>query len=212
MKEIIQEGKSVEEAIALALQKLDLPREKVEIDVIEEGSRGLLGLIASKNASIRARVKMDKKEIACKFVQGACERLGLNVEVEIIEEQDDPYRVTLEIKGEDLGLIIGKRGQTIDALQYLATLVANKGKGEGYLRIVLDAEGYRKKREKTLASLAERMAKKALRSGRRVVLEPMAPQERRIIHLTLRDNGRVKTYSQGEEPYRKVVIEPVKTQ
>ncbi len=208
MDEIIQEGKNVQEAIAKALNELGLPRERVDIEVLEEGSRGIFGLISGKTARIKARRKKEKKEIARDFVSGICDRMGTEVQVNITEENENPRQVILEIEGENLGLLIGKRGQTIDALQYLTTLVANRKKEEDYLRVIIDAEDYRNRREKTLEALAKRMAEKAARNGRKVLLEPMSPQERRIIHMTLKDDRRVKTYSQGEEPFRKVCIEP----
>jgi len=208
MDEIIQEGKNVQEAIAKALEELGLPRERVEIEVLEEGSRGILGIISGKSAKIKARKKTEKKEVAREFVSGVCERLGIGSSVNITDEMENPKQVTIEIQGENMGLLIGKRGQTIDALQYLTTLVANRKKDEDYLRVIIDAEDYRNRREKTLEALAKRMAEKAARTGRKVLLEPMSPQERRVIHMTLKDDTRVKTFSQGEEPFRKVCIEP----
>jgi len=208
MEEIIQEGKNVQEAIARALEELGLTREQAEIEVLEEGSRGLLGMIAGKSARVRVRKKKDKKDVAREFLEGICERLGTDSQVQVVEEEENPRQITLEIQGENMGLLIGKRGQTIDALQYLTTLVANRVKDEDYLRVIIDAEDYRNRREKTLESLARRMADKAVRSGRKVLLEPMSPQERRVIHLTLKDDQRIKTYSQGDEPFRKVCIEP----
>ncbi len=208
MDEIIQEGKNVQEAIARALEKMGLPRERVDIEVLDEGSRGILGIISSKNARIKARRKKEKKEIAREFVEGVCERLGTGTQVNIVAENDHPRQVVLEVEGENMGLLIGKRGQTIDALQYLTTLITNREKDEEYLRVIIDAENYRNRREKTLEALAKRMAEKAARTGRKVLLEPMSPQERRVIHMTLKDDDRVKTLSQGEEPFRKVCIEP----
>jgi len=208
MEEIIQEGKNVQEAIARALDELGLTREQAEIEVLEEGSRGLLGMIAGKSARVRVGKKKDKKDAALEFLEGVCERLGTDSQVQVVEEEENPRQITLEIQGENMGLLIGKRGQTIDALQYLTTLVANRVKDEDYLRVIIDAEDYRNRREKTLESLARRMADKAVRSGRKVLLEPMSPQERRVIHLTLKDDQRIKTYSQGDEPFRKVCIEP----
>ncbi len=208
MEEIIQEGKNVQEAIARALDELGLSREQAEIEVLEEGSRRLLGMIAGKSARVRVRKKKDKKEVAREFLEGICERLGTDSRVQVVEEEENPRQITLEMQGENMGLLIGKRGQTIDALQYLTTLVANRVKDEDYLRVIIDAEDYRNRRAKTLEALARRMADKGVRSGRKVLLEPMSPQERRVIHLTLKDDQRIETYSQGEEPFRKVCIEP----
>lgn len=213
MDSMILQGKNVEDAIQKALQKLNLPRDRVNIEVLDEGSRGLLGIIASREARIKVSPKETKEDKAKWFVEAVCSTLGLDVEINAEkEEEEESNHLMLQIRGDSMGLIIGKRGQTIDALQYLTNLVANRVEGDGYLRIVLDAEGYRKRRAQTLESLAQRMAQKALRNKRRVILEPMAPHERRVIHVTLKDNKDVVTYSEGEEPYRKVIIDMKKTQ
>ena len=137
------------------------------------------------------------------FVAELAKKMELEVEVTAKKNDDSIY---IDIEGEDSGTIIGKRGQTLDSIQYLASLVANKGK-ENYLRVVVDAENYRSKREKTLEQLAERLAGKVIKSKKTVRLEPMNPYERKVIHAKLQDNGKVTTRSEGEEPYRRVVIE-----
>ena len=133
--------------------------------------------------------------------------MGLKVNVKVSSNKDNVY---VDIDGEDSGTIIGKRGSTLDALQYLTSLVVNKDQNN-YIRVVIDAENYREKREKTLEKLAFRLADKALRSGRSVRLEPMNPYERKVIHTALQQRKGVTTRSEGEEPYRRVIIEPVKT-
>lgn len=212
MKELIQEGKTVEDAINKALEKLKMEKDQVEITVMDEGNRGILGIIAARDARVKVSPRASRQEKAIQFVEELCSKLGVEMEIEAIEDEGDPRQLTLKLKGRRMGLVIGKRGQTIDALQYLTNLVANKGEGESYLRVILDAEGYRDKRKTTLENLARRLAEKALRNGRRLILEPMPPHERRVIHMVLQDDGRVQTYSEGDEPYRKVVIDLEETQ
>lgn len=141
--------------------------------------------------------------IALKFIEEITNEMGLDVSVSAKKGTDSLY---IDINGKDSGTIIGKRGQTLDAIQYLASLVANKGK-EDYLRVVVDAENYRRKREKTLMLLANRLAAKVIKTRRSVKLEPMNPYERKVIHATLQNNPRVTTRSEGQEPYRRVIIE-----
>ena len=140
------------------------------------------------------------------FLQDVAREMGLKVNVKVSSNKDNVY---VDIDGEDSGTIIGKRGSTLDALQYLTSLVVNKDQNN-YIRVVIDAENYREKREKTLEKLAFRLADKALRSGRSVKLEPMNPYERKVIHTALQQRKGVTTRSEGEEPYRRVIIEPVK--
>ena len=137
------------------------------------------------------------------FVQELAEKMDLSLEIKAMKNDDSIY---IDIEGKDSGTVIGKRGQTLDSIQYLTSLVANKGK-EGYLRVVVDAENYRSKRESTLEQLAERLAGKVMRTKKTVRLEPMNPYERKVIHAKLQDNGKVVTRSEGEEPYRRVIIE-----
>ena len=140
---------------------------------------------------------------AALFVKELAEKMELSLEIKAMKNDDSIY---IDIEGKDSGTVIGKRGQTLDSIQYLTSLVANKGK-EGYLRVVVDAENYRSKRESTLEQLAERLAGKVMRTKKTVRLEPMNPYERKVIHAKLQDNGKVVTRSEGEEPYRRVVIE-----
>jgi spoIIIJ-associated protein len=205
MLSIKQEGKNVEEAISLALEKLKLKREEAEIKVIEEGSKGLLGLIGGKNAVVEVKPKVDPIESGKEFLQSVFKAMPFNATVEVIDEETNEEQVLYNISSPDLGIIIGHRGETLDALQYLTSLVVNR-KTPNYFRVLLDAEGYREKRKKTLERLASKLAKKAITTGRKVMLEPMPPHERRIIHMTLKGDDRVYTYSEGKEPYRKVMI------
>lgn len=240
-------GKDVETATALALDELKCSKDEVKITVLEEPSRGFLG-IGSKLAKVRVEkievsendkteeievteevnetvteetveneisevtskklIRPDNmKEIdehpALSFLKETTEKMGLELS---FKAYADDNNVFIDIAGKDAGTIIGKRGQTLDAIQYLTSLAVNK-KSEDYVRVVLDAENYRSKREKTLERLAHRLANKVVRTKRSVKLEPMNPYERMVIHAALVNSPKVKTRSEGEEPYRRVVIE-----
>ncbi|MGI6036629.1 MAG: RNA-binding cell elongation regulator Jag/EloR [Limnochordia bacterium] len=200
-------GRTVEEAIEAALEELEVPREQVEVEVIDSGAKGLFGIIGTKQARVRVSVKptLDHKaQRAAQWLQELLEKMGIEAQVHWSLEDDV---IRLDIIGQSLGLVIGKRGQTLDALQYLTSLVANRGEGP-WNRVLLDAENYRRRREESLRGLAQRLADKAVRNGRRVILEPMNAHERRIIHLALQDQGNVDTYSEGTDPYRRVIIAP----
>ena len=196
-------GRSVEEALQSALDEWGVSINDVESEILETPSKGLFGLIGNKMARVRVTLKkrspIDTAQIFLKQVFAA---MKLNVDLEVVETDES---VTLDIKGEDLGVLIGKHGQTLDALQYLTNLAANRD-AEERVRIQLDVEDYRKRRTETLNRLALRLADKVKRRGEKVVLEPMSPQERKIIHIALQDDNRISTYSEGEEPFRKVVI------
>lgn len=197
-----KQGKTVEEAVELALAELGLSAEQVEIAVLEEPSKGFLGILGGRPARVRVTAKPDPFQIVNQFLQGVCRRMGAEITV---SQQQREENVELLIDGENLGLLIGKHGQTLNSLQYLANVVYNRNAAE-HARILLDVGGYRARREEALQKLAERLAEKAKRTGRRVILEPMSAQERRIIHSTLQADKQIVTYSEGEEPYRKVVI------
>ncbi len=197
-------GKTVEEAVAVALKEFRVLREEVEIEVLAEPKSGLFGLLGSRDAAVKVTKieKPSKNVVAIEFLEKICEQMGVVVTIEVDEKGDYTY---LSMKGEHLGVLIGRRGETLDALQYLLNLAVNKQTGEKP-HIILDVEGYRDKRRQTLERLAQNLAKKARRTQRSIVLEPMNPQERRIIHTSLQENPYVYTASEGEEPYRKVVI------
>lgn len=209
MKSIKIEAKTVDRAVEKALNELNIEKEDAEINVIDEGSKGLLGLIGAKDAVVEVKEIFDPLKKAREFLTELLNKADINVEVEVIRDQCNEEQIAYNLSGEkELGLVIGHRGETLDALQYLTSIYVNKNTEE-YLRIVLDAEGYRERRRATLERLAERLAAKAEKKGRKVVLEPMPPHERRIIHIKLKENNNVKSYSEGEEPYRKVMIEPL---
>ena len=193
-------AKNAELAIAQALEKLGIAREQAQIEVLDEGRAGILGL-GSRDAVVRVTRLETSEDRAVDFLTEVTEKMGAPAKVEA-KMGDEAMNV--ELSGENMGMLIGHHGDTLDALQYLTSLVVNRG-AEEYTRVVLDTEGYRDKRAKALAQLAERTAARAIRTGR-VALEPMNPYERRILHTTLQDHPRVTTYSEGEEPYRRVIV------
>ena len=204
MEYIEVSAKTVEDAISEAAIKLEVPSDKIEYEVITEGSTGFLGLIGSKPAVIKARKKFNLLDHTKDFLARMFK--AMNVDVNSTVDYDEESRtMNIVFDGEDMGLLIGKRGQTLDSLQYLASLVANKGEEE-YVRVKVDTENYRQRRKDTLENLAKNIASKVRRTGRAVVLEPMNPYERRVIHSALQADRYVETHSEGEEPFRKVVV------
>ncbi|EGO65076.1 RNA-binding cell elongation regulator Jag/EloR [Acetonema longum] len=199
-------GKTIEEAVQAGLAELKLPMQRIEYEVLEAPSKGIFGLIGQKPARVRITVKkVDVLAAATEFLQNVFASMQLpSITIEKMTQKDEDGLV-LNIHGNNLGILIGKHGQTLDALQYLTNMAANKDAGER-VKIVLDVEDYRKRRAETLTSLAIRLANQVKRRGEKVVLEPMSPLERKIIHMALQDDPRVTTYSEGEEPYRKVII------
>lgn len=196
-------GKTIEEAIELALVELEVTRDRIDYEVLEVPSKGLFGFIGSKLAKVSVTVRaIDPVEEAKEFLTKVFAAMNITVFIEKMTHDD---HVVINLRGEDLGVLIGKHGQTLDALQYLTNLAANRDATER-CRIVLDVEDYRKRRAETLSRLAMRLADKVKRRGEKVVLEPMSPQERKIIHMALQNDYRIVTYSEGDEPYRKVVI------
>ena len=202
MDAIQKTGKTVDEAVALALGELGITKDEAEIEVIEEGSRGFLGMFGAKDAVVKVKKKFDPERTAKNFLKEMFIAMGLivNVETKLKDRQ-----LEIKISGDDMGIIIGKRGQTLDAVQYLVNLVVNKGTAP-YISVTFDTENYRERRKETLETLAFNLAKKVKHTGKNVVLEPMNPYERRIIHSALQNDRYVTTYSEGDEPYRNVVI------
>ena len=202
MDAIQKTGKTVDEAVALALGELGITKDEAEIEVIEEGSRGFLGMFGAKDAVVKVKKKFDPERPAKNFLKEMFIAMGLSVNV---ETKLKDRQLEIKISGDDMGIIIGKRGQTLDAVQYLVNLVVNKGTAP-YISVTLDTENYRERRKETLETLAFNLAKKVKHTGKNVVLEPMNPYERRIIHSALQNDRYVTTYSEGDEPYRNVVI------
>lgn len=202
MKQIETEGVSKDEAIREALKLLGVGSDRVEVEVLEEGSKGFLGIFGGKMARVRVRVKETTEDIIRDVVTAVVNAMDLDVKFNISKTE---IYWNINFEGPDVRFLIGRRGETINALQFIANMIVNK-KTEEKLHLVMDAEGYRKRREETLRKLARRMSERVKRTKRDVVLEPMSPQDRRIIHLELKENPWVYTVSRGEEPYRRVII------
>ena len=228
-------GKTVDDAITEACQKFTITSDRLEYEVIEKGTGGIFGF-AAKPAIIKARVfdpnapkeeapKKEEVPVSKEEVKKSDEAVSalpaadpkefldkvfdaMNMKVDIAVETVE-NEMNIELSGEDMGVLIGKRGQTLDSLQYLTSIVVNKGRKE-YIRVKVDTENYRSRRKETLENLAKNLAYKAKRTKNPVSLEPMNPYERRIIHSALQNDKYVTTHSEGEEPYRKVIITPVK--
>jgi len=246
-------AKNVETAVELALSELGVTRDKVDVEIIEEGSKGFLG-IGAKEAVVKVTLKnaakpakkeksapkkeakkeikkeaasaqdnaeakprrRDSKPLTPEQAKEACEKAttfltdvfaSMSIDVSVTASLDGQDSILVKLDGENIGIVIGKRGDTLDALQYLTSLVVNK-KSEGYIKVTLDTENYREKRNEALLGLSQRLAAKVARTGRKYTLEPMNPYERRIIHSALQNHEEVTTYSIGQEPYRKLVIAP----
>jgi spoIIIJ-associated protein len=200
-------GKNVDEAITNACVDLGITAEKLEYEIIEKGGNGFLG-IGSKPAIIKARKTESIEDIAREFLNKVFTAMELAAKVDInIEEGEKENVVNINVIGDDMGILIGKRGQTLDSLQYLVSLVINKNKeNEKFNRVKLDTENYRERRKATLENLAKNIALKVKRIKKPVSLEPMNPYERRIIHSALQNDKYCTTKSEGEEPYRHVVV------
>lgn len=204
-------GKNIEDAVTKASVSLGVTSDKIEYEVVEKGSNGILG-IGSKPAKINARVKEeevltaespeDVENVVKEFLSKVFDAMNLKVKINVTVDEES---VDIDLVGDDMGVLIGKRGQTLDSLQYLVSLVVNK-KSDKYLRVKLDTENYRERRKETLENLAKNIAFKVKRTKRPVSLEPMNPYERRVIHSALQNDRYVTTKSEGEEPYRHVVV------
>lgn len=247
MRELETVGRTIDDAVREALHRLGVERDDVDVEVLDEGSKGLFGLLGSRRARVRVQLKPgveagsvvaeaetvedvpepehaeidadavraqaaeaeavieEKVARAHEFIRGVLERM--EVEAALETRRDDDGIVHVHIVGDDLGLIIGRRGQTLDAFQFLVNQAVNKD-GGARARIVLDAGGYRARRAETLEALAQRMAHRAVRQRRNIALDPMNAFERRIVHMSLADDDAVETYSEGEDPHRHIIIAP----
>lgn len=204
LKETEKTAKNVDEAIKAAMEELHVEnKEEVNVEIIEEGTKGFLGL-GSKDAQVKVTVKDANAAIAKQFLGNVFSAMGIEVGICAATKENE---LNINLSGESMGIVIGKRGDTLDSLQYLTSLIVNH-ESEEYVKVILDTENYRQKREEALLALASRLASKVAHSGRKYTLEPMNPYERRIIHASLQANDAVTTFSVGEEPYRKVVIAP----
>jgi len=220
-------AKTVEEAVQSALEELETEKDNVDIEILEQPTKGIFGILGSKNAKVRVTLKEKKtaeksvkkeienkeiriteytleKERARKFLRDVLEAMDIKAEIRVKDINESLY---INLSGPKMGMIIGRRGQTLDSLQYLVSLVVNKDKErDSFVKVILDTEDYRRKREETLQRLAKRLADRARKTGKNIELEPMNPYERRIIHSTLQEVEGITTFSEGEEPYRKVII------
>ena len=196
-------GKTIDEAVNEALKELNTTRENVEIEVVNEGKRGILGL-GAEDAVVRVKMEVTPLQKAEKYLKDVMESFGIDVQLNGSYEEES-VRVEIVGDSEEVGKVIGRRGDTLDALQYLTSLVVNKGE-ENYIRVTIDTENYRGKREETLIKLAKRTAGIVARTRKSITLEPMNPNERRIIHSALQEYRNVTTYSTGKDPHRCIVI------
>lgn len=205
MRDITAQGSNVEEAIQNALATLETTRDKVEVEVLDEGKKGIFG-IGSRLAMVKVIEKEDCIQVAIDYLLDVATKMGAVITIDVEEVGKD---VKLQIKGDSLGMLIGKHGQTLNALQYLTQLIANKTTSQ-YKNIIVNVGDYRERRHETLVILANKMADKALKTKRAVHLEPMPSFERKIIHAILSENEQIETHSEGRDPYRYIVIKPVR--
>ena len=204
MRQVTATGPSVNEAVNSALKELQATKDEVEITIVDEGKKGVFGIFGSRPAIVKVAVIINPIEEGVKFLKSIGEKMGTNVEVEVVS---DGKNTEYKLKGDKIAVMIGKRGQTLNSIQYLTQLVVNRY-SEQYINVIVDAEDYRKRRTETLTQLAERLADKAVRTGQKVALEPMPSYERKIIHTALAENKKVKTFSNGNDPHRYLVIVP----
>ncbi|KYD24149.1 MULTISPECIES: RNA-binding cell elongation regulator Jag/EloR [Geobacillus] len=205
MKEVTATAATAEEAVRLALAQLGAPRERVDIVVLDEGKRGWFGLFGGRPAVVKAVLKVDPIEEAVRFLERVMAQMGAEgASIEVVRRGK---QATLHVHGGPVGLLIGKHGQTLNALQFLAQLVANRYADE-YVSIVVDVEHYRERREKALIELANKLAAQVVKTGKEIRLEPLPAHERKIIHAALARHKRVSTYSVGVDPHRSIVVAP----
>lgn len=193
---------TVEDAIELALVELGANELECDIEVLVEAKKAMFGLFGGKNAKVRVSKRVNIEDTAKEFLTSMLNKMGIDAKLSFKLKQNSLF---IDMAGKEMALLIGRRGQTLDSLQYLVSLVINKDRDE-YLRVILDTENYRQKRKDTLEKLAFKLANRAKKIKKDITLEPMNPYERRIIHSALQNNKFVSTRSEGDEPYRKVVI------
>lgn len=204
MKQVTVTGQTVNAAVQEALKELNISEEKAEISIIDEGKKGLFGIFGSRPAVVKVAVKEDPIAESVKFLKSIVEKMGILIDIDV---QQNGKILELNMTSNKSGLLIGKRGQTLNALQLLTQMMASQTSDQ-YVTVVLDTENYRKRRNETLVQLAEKLAQKAIQTRKEVVLEPMPSYERKVIHTALSTQKRVQTYSSGSEPNRHIVIAP----
>lgn len=202
-KELVATGKTTEEAIENGLSELKLTRDDVEIEVLETSNKGLFGFIGQKDAKVLLKVISNENAVVKEYAEELLSKMGITASAEVELCENNLFKVNLS--GDEMGIIIGRRGETLDALQHLIQMYVNN-KFERFFKVRVDTESYRQKREEVLINLANGIAKKVLRTKKEVVLEPMKAYERRIIHTALQEYNRIKTYSIGDEPNRKLIV------
>lgn len=202
MRSVEKTGRTVEEAVDAALQEMGLAKDDVTVEVLLEPSRGFLGLVGGKDARVRVTPRRDRAEMAKDFVSGLLERMGLEVAIEVRPRGDV---LSLDIVGDDMGLLIGRHGETLRALEFLTNLACGKGGGE-VKRVLVDVSGYRRRREMELEEMARILARRVERIGQSATTQPLDARDRRVVHVALQDDPSVTTHSEGEEPFRRVVI------
>ncbi|GAA5416556.1 hypothetical protein Pryu01_01591 [Paraliobacillus ryukyuensis] len=207
MKQLTASGQTVEDAVQSALKQLNITEDQVNVEIIDEGKKGLLGLFGSKPAVVKVTVQPNPIEQAETYLNEIM--TNFTDKPILVEHTINGKNVIFDLSGENIAMVIGKRGQTLNALQYLTQLFIHRVTTERY-QVTVDAEGYRSRREQTLEQLAVRLADKALKTNKHVALEPMPSFERKIIHNVLQSEANVHTYSDGVDPNRYVVIKPVK--
>ncbi|WP_079529043.1 RNA-binding cell elongation regulator Jag/EloR [Halobacillus hunanensis] len=205
MREMTATGNTVEEAVQSALEQLQTSRDQVNIEVIDEGKKGFFGVFGTKPAIVKVSIMKDPVQDAESFIIQVAEQMGSPVQVKTEAKGRD---ISIKLSGDKIAMLIGKRGQTLNSLQYLAQLAINRESDQFYT-IMLDAEGYRARRQETLETLAKRLADKAIRTNDAVKLEPMPSYERKIIHAKLQDHQKVETDSAGKDPKRHIIIRPI---
>jgi len=205
VKQVTASGQTMDDAIESALQQLNATRDQVEIDIIDEGKKGMFGIFGAKRSIVKVTIKQDPVEQAEKYLAEILQAFSDDLSINVTREDNN---LTFNLSGEKIAMVIGKRGQTLNAIQHLVQVMFNRQSSEFY-RIVVDAEGYRSRRAETLKQLANRLADKAIKIRKNVTLEPMPSYERKIIHSVLQDNPRVETHSDGSDPNRFVIIKPI---
>ncbi|WP_226668599.1 RNA-binding cell elongation regulator Jag/EloR [Metabacillus litoralis] len=206
MREVTANGHTVEEAVEEAIKRLNATKDEVEITILDEGKKGLLGIFWKKPAIVKVVLKQDPVKESQTFLEEVIKKMGIEAKINV---KKTGKTALFQINGDNMAVLIGKRGQTLNSLQFLTQLVANRYSNH-YLQIIIDAENYRERRKETLTLLAARLAQQVKRTSNKVSLEPMPSNERKIIHAALAEYSDLKTYSVGDEPNRHLVISPKK--
>lgn len=207
LKEIISTGKTIDDAIEKGLMEIGIEKSYVSIEILEEPTKKLFGLMGTKIAKVKIKADKEPSYMAYIFVKKLLETMNIEGKLKVTNNEDNNIEVNIEgLSDVDKGILIGKRGSTLDAVQYITNTNVNKTK-ENYKRIILNIENYREQRETTLINLSKKLSNTVKRTKKQIKLEPMNPYERRIIHSALHNEKNIKTFSEGEEPYRRIVIE-----